>query len=343
MRENFEESRAVVVQPMYRMRRREFVIGSMAVLPVVARAQQPERTARIGVLVPTTQADPNGQALLRALQEGLQKRGWFVGRNIVIDYRWGIASKEKTHAAIADLLPLEPDAILASTSETVAALQQATRTVPIVFTTIYEPVSQGFVQSLAHPGGNITGFANFEASLGGKWVELLKQIAPQTTRAVFMSNPDNPGPMQSYVSVEQAGPQYGVSVTKAPVHGAGEIEAAIAALNTPHKGLIVPADGFLLQQRHLIIQLCARHNVPAIYGLSLFATDGGLASYGIDVSEQFRQAAGYIDRILRGEKAGDLPVQQPTKYEFVINLKAAKTLDIASPQTVLAIADQVIE
>ena len=215
---------------------------------------------------------------------------------------------------------------------------------PIVFTSIYEPVTQGFVQSLAHPGGNLTGFTAVEATVGAKSLELLKEIAPQVTRIAFMFDPNNPGPMQLFPSVEAAAPKKAVDVIKAPVHGPAEIEAVMTILGRePGGGLIVPPDGFLFDHRKLIIELAARYRLPAIYGLSFFTAEGGLASYGVKVSEQFRQAAAYVDRILRGEKAGDLPVQQPTKYELVINLKTAKGLDLQISNSLLLRADEVIE
>ena len=279
-----------------------------------------------------------------ALQQGLEQLGWTIGRNVRIDYRWGADDVEKIEVAAAELLTLAPDVILANSSWAVATLQQASRTVPIVFTTIYEPVAQGFVQSLAHPGGNITGFTMPEATVGAKWLELLKEIAPQVTRVAFMFDPDNPGPMQSSRSVEAAASNFAVEVVMAPVHGPAEIEAAVTMLGRePGGGLIVPPNSFLLNYRKLIVELAARYRLPAIYGLSFITAEGGLASYGVKTSEQFRQAAGYVDRILRGEKAGDLPVQQPTRYELVINLKTAKALGLNVPPTLLARADEVIE
>jgi putative ABC transport system substrate-binding protein len=278
------------------------------------------------------------------LQQGLEKLGWTVGRNVRIDYRWGAAAVESLRAATAELLTLAPDVILASTSRAVATLQQATRTVPIVFVTIIEPIAQGFVQSLAHPGGNITGFTSMEATVGAKWLELLKEVAPHVTRVAFMFNPDNPGPMQFSGSAEAAGPKLGVEVVMAPVHGPAEIEAAEVMLGRePGGGLILPPDGFMLGYRKLIVELAARYRLPVIYGVREFAADGGLAYYGVDITDQFRQAAGYIDRILRGEKPGDLPVQQPTKFELVINLKAAKALGLEIPLLLQQRADEIIE
>jgi putative ABC transport system substrate-binding protein len=329
------------------MRRREVLslLGSAAVLwPLTAPAQQSGRVRRIGVLMPTAEDDPQSQARLVALQQGLEKRGWAIGRDVRIDCRWSIDNVEKAEAAATELLALAPDVILASTSRIIVTLQQATQTVPIVFTAIYEPVAQGFVQSLAHPGGNTTGFTMVEATVGAKWLELLKEIAPHLTRVAFMFDPDNPGPMQSYRSVEAAGSNHTVESVKAPVHGTAEIEAAITMLGRERgSGLIVPPDGFLVGYRKLILELVARYRVPAIYGLSFFTEQGGLASYGVNISDQFRQAVDYVDRILCGEKAGNLPVQQPTKYEFIINLGAAKALGLTAPATLLARADEVIE
>jgi putative ABC transport system substrate-binding protein len=329
------------------IRRREVIstlCGVAIAWPLAARAQQSDRARRIGVLQPTAENDPHSQARVVALQQGLEKRGWTIGRNVRIDYRWGIDDVEKTQAATAEVLALAPDVILASTSRVVVALQRATRTVPIVFTGIYEPVAQGFVRSLARPGGNTTGFTMMEATVGAKWLELLKEIAPHLTRIAFMFDSNNLGPMQSYRSVEAAASNYAVEAVKAPVHGPAEIEATITMLGrAPGGGLIVPPDGFLVGYRNLILELAARYRLPAIYGLSLFTAQGGLASYGINFSEQFRQAADYVDRILRGEKAGDLPVQQPTKYELIINLKTAKGLGLEIPARLMALADEVIE
>jgi putative tryptophan/tyrosine transport system substrate-binding protein len=330
------------------MRRREFItfFGSAAAAwSLAARAQQPpERMRRIGVLMPYAEGAPEGEVRVMALQQGLEQLGWTIGRNIRIDYRRGADDVDKIQAAAAELLTLAPDVILASSSRAVATLQQASRTVPIVFTTIYEPVAQGFVQSLAHPGGNTTGFTMPEATVGAKWLELLKEIAPHVTRVAFMFDPDNPGPIQSSRWVEAAASNFAVEVVMAPVHGPAEIEAAVTTLGRePGGGLIVPPDAFLVNYRKLIVELAARYRLPAIYGLSFITAEGGLASYGIKTSEQFRQAAGYVDRILRGEKAGDLPVQQPTKYELVINPRTAKALGLDVPPTLIARADEVIE
>jgi putative ABC transport system substrate-binding protein len=247
-------------------------------------------------------------------------------------------------AAAAELLALAPDVILANNSRAVATLQQTTRTVPVVFTGIAEPVAQGFVQSLAHPGGNITGFTSMEATVGAKWLALLREVAPHVARVAFMFNPDNPGPGQFSGSVAAAGPKLAMDVAVAPVRGPAEIEAAITLLGRePGGGLILPVDGFTLVHRKLIIDLAARYRLPAIYGLRNFVDDGGLAYYGIDSTDQYRQAAAYVDRILRGEKPGNLPVQQPTKFDLVINLTTAKALGLDISPALLSVADELIE
>jgi putative ABC transport system substrate-binding protein len=330
------------------MKRREFITlvgGAAAAWPVAARAQQTtSRVRRIGVLMNPAEGDPAGQARAMALEQGLAKLGWTVGRNVRIDYRWGAVDAEKVRAAVAELLALAPDVVLATTSRGVATLQQATRTVPIIFVSIIEPAAQGFVQSLAHPGGNITGLTNMDATVGAKWLALLKEVAPRVARVAFMFSPDNPGPAQFSGSAAAAAPKLAVEVVVTQVRGPAEIEAAIALQGRePGGGLIVPPDGFTLVHRKLIIDLAARYRLPAIYGIRDFGDDGGLAYYGVDVTDQYRQAAAYIDRILRGEKPGDLPVQQPTKYEFVINLKTARALGLDISPALLSVADELIE
>jgi putative ABC transport system substrate-binding protein len=333
------------------MQRRDFItlLGGAAAAPAMlwpraARAQQPGPMRRIAVLMPNAESDPAGQARAMALQQGLAKLGWTVGRNVRIDYRWGAADAERVRAVTAELLALAPDVVLATTSRAVATLQQATRTVPIVFMTTIEPVAQGFVQSLAHPGGNITGFTNMEATVGAKWLALLKEVAPRVARVAFMLNPDNPGPAQFSGSAAAAAPKLAVEVVMAQVRGPTEIEAALTRLGRePGGGLIIPPDGFTLVHRKLIIELAARYRLPAIYGIRDFADDGGLAYYGVDVTDQYRQAAAYVDRILRGEKPGDLPVQQPTKYDLVINLTTAKALGLDISPALLSVADELIE
>ena len=323
------------------MRRRQFIalLGAAgAAWPRGVRAQQSVR--RITVLVPVVD-DPE---LDLAFAQGLAQRGWIGGRNVQIDQRLAIDSTDKTKAAIAELLARPPDVIVAFVSQTVAALQKAMPTVPIVFASITEPVAQGFVQSLAHPGGNATGFTNVPATIGGKWLELLSEMAPAVTRVAYMCNPSNPGLLQPYAAVEAAARNHAIAVALAAVHGATDIETGMTTLaREPGGGLIVPPDGFLAKHSKLIIELAAREKLPAIYGFASFAAQGGLASYGVSLSEQVRQAGVYVGRILRGEKPADLPVQQPSQYELVINLKAAKALSLHIAPTVLASADKVIE
>jgi putative tryptophan/tyrosine transport system substrate-binding protein len=323
------------------MQRRQFIAllgAAAAAWPHGGGAQQSVR--RVTVLAPVAD-DP---ALDLAFEQGLAQRGWITDRNVQIDQRPGIDSTGKTKAAIAELLARPPDVIVAFTSGTVAALQKAMPTVPLVFATIYDPVAQGFVQSLAHPGGNATGFTMPPATIGGKWLELLAEMAPTVTRVAYMCNPSNPGPLQPYASIKAAAHNHAVTVALAAVHSAAEIETAMTTLaREPGGGLIAPPDGFLAKHNKLITQLAAREKLPAIYGFASFAAQGGLASYGVSLSEQVRQAGVYAGRILRGEKPADLPVQQPSLYELVINLKAAKALGLHIPPVVLASADKVIE
>jgi len=266
------------------------------------------------------------------------------GRNVRIDYLWATDSTDKTKAAIAELLARPPDAIVADTSATVAALQKAMPTAPIVFATIYEPVAQGFAQSLAHPGGNAIGLTMPTATIGGKWLELLSQMAPALARVAYMCNPSNPGPQQPYAAVEAAAHDHPVKVALTSVHSAADIETVVTTLAREQGGgLIVPSDGFLVEHDKMIIQLAAREKVPAIYGFARFAELGGLASYGVKLSEQVRQAGMYVGRILRGEKPADLPVREPSQYELVIGLKVAKALGLHIPALLLASADEVIE
>jgi ABC-type uncharacterized transport system substrate-binding protein len=313
--------------------RREFValLGGAAAWPLAAHAQQPERVRRIGVLMVGAESD----------HENL---GWIVSRNLQIDYRWSVSDDERAAAAAAELLRLIPDVVLASAPPALRAVQQTTRTTPIVFAAISEPVAQGFVASLAHPGGNTTGFASLEPTLGAKWLELLKEIAPHVTRVAAMRNPASaPIGAQFIHSAEAAASKLVLKTVEAQVHEPAEIEAVITKLGRePGGGLIILPDAFLSLHQRLVIDLAARHRVPAIYPFRYFA-GGGLVSYGPDVADQFRRAAGYVDRIFRGEKPADLPVQQPTKFELVINIKTAKALGLDVPPTLLARADEVIE
>jgi putative ABC transport system substrate-binding protein len=328
--------------------RRKFLAtlgGAAAAWPLAARAQQPERVRRIGLLMNRAPDDPEGQARIAAFLQGLQEWGWAVGRNVQIDYRWGAGDADRIRKFAAELIVLAPDVILSAGSPSVAALQQATHTVPIVFVTVVDPVSSGFVDTLARPGGNITGFALYEYSISGKWLQLLKEIAPRVTRAAVIRDPALTAGGGQLGVIQAVAPSVGVEVTPVNVRDAGEIERAITAFaRSPNGGLIVTGSTLAGVHRDLIIALAARHKLPAVYSVRYFVVDaGGLISYGPDFLDQYRRAAGYVDRILKGEKPADLPVQAPTKYELVINVKAAKALGIEVPPTLLARADEVIE
>jgi putative ABC transport system substrate-binding protein len=326
--------------------RREFItlLGGAAAWPLAASAQQPERMRRIGVMIATDESDPVTRSRITAFQQGLQALGWMDARNIRIDYRWDIADPERARVAAKELIALTPDVILPSTTPMLAAVRQETRSLAVVFVNVSDPVGTGFVESLARPGGNITGFTNFEYAIGGKWLQLLKEIAPSVTRAATIGNPQNPNTTLYLRAIEPAAPSVGLKLTMAAVNDASEIERAIAAFGRePNGGLLVIPDPVTISHRDLIIALAARHHVPTIYAYRFFAASGGLLAYGTDTDDIFRRAASYVDRILKGEKAGDLPIQQPTKYELVINLKTAKVLGLTIPPGVLAIADEVIE
>jgi putative tryptophan/tyrosine transport system substrate-binding protein len=330
------------------MRRREFlgVIGAAAAaLPVVARAQQPERMRRIGWMDFVPESDPATPARVSAFREGMEKRGWVLGRNLAIDYRWSIFDMERARATAEELLNLAPDVMFCAGSPATLALQRATRTVPVVFITVSEPVSQGIIASLSRPGGNLTGFSYLEPTIGAKWLELLTEIAPGVNRVALMFNPSSsPYSRLFYQTIEAATSKFAVQAFMALVHDASEIEPIIAMLGRePGGGLIVSADAFNLANRKLIMDLAARHRVPAIYGFPALAAEGGLIYYNVEFIDQYRSAAGYVARILHGEKAGDLPVQQPARFELRINLKTAKALGLTVPDTLLAQATEVIE
>jgi putative tryptophan/tyrosine transport system substrate-binding protein len=328
------------------MKRREFIAllsGAAAAWPLAAPAQQPDRQRRIGVLMNRPESDPEYGTRLTAFRQGLEKLGWTGDRNARIDYRWYLSDAE-TAAATADLLGLAPDVILASGTPGVRALHQATRTVPIVFVAVGEPLEQGFIQSLAHPSGNITGFANMEPTVGAKFLELLKEIAPSVRRVAIMFNPGNPSSEAFSGPAQTAAQKFAMEATEAPVDGPAGIEAVMTMLGaTPGGGLIVPPDALIAAHRKLVFELAARYRLPAVYGSRYFAAEGGLVSYGVDIPDLFRQAAAYVDRILRGEKPADLPVQQPTKFELIINLKTARALGLEVPLQLLYRADEVIE
>ncbi len=329
------------------MRRREFItlLGGAAAWPLAARAQQDERMRRIGLLTGGPRPDDqDAQANIAAFLEGLQRLGWIDGRNVRIDYRWALGQADAIRKQAAELAALAPDVILSSGTASLVPLMQATPTVPIVFVNVADPVGGGFVDSLARPGGNATGFMQFEYDLSGKWLELLKQIAPNVTRAAVLRDPALPSGIGQFAVIQSVAPSIKVEVRPVSVRDAAEIERAIAAFaRSPNSGLIVTSSALTARHRELIIALAARHKLPAVYYRRYFVTTGGLISYGYDLVDQYRRAAGYVDRILKGEKPADLPVQAPTKYELVINLKTAKALGLDVPATVLARADEVIE
>jgi putative ABC transport system substrate-binding protein len=329
------------------MQRREFItlLGSATVAwPLAVRAQQPERMRRIGVLMSVAADDPEGQARLTAFLQGLQQLGWADGRNVRIDIRWGAGDADRYRRYAAELVALAPDVILAASSSALEPLQQATRTVPIVFVTIADPVGAGFINSLARPGGNATGFSQFEYGVIGKWLELLKEIAPGVTRVAVIRDPTISAGAGQFGAIQTAAPSFGVEVNPVNMRDAGEIERAIAGFaRSPNGGLILTAGPLGTIHRELIVTLAARHKLPAVYYERYFVIGGGLISYGPHLIDQYQHAAGYVDRILKGEKPADLPVQAPTKYELVINLKTAKALGLTIPPTLLTRADEVIE
>jgi ABC-type uncharacterized transport system substrate-binding protein len=329
------------------MRRRQFItlIGAAAVWPLAARAQQSERVRRIGVLTGGPRPDdPDAQTNIAAFLQALQQLGWTDGRNVRIEYRWGLGNPADIRKSAEELAALAPDVILSTGTASLAPLLQATRTVPIVFNNVADPVGAGFVDSLSRPGGNATGFMQFEYDLSGKWLELLKQIAPGVTRAAVLRDPTITSGIGQFAVIQSVAPSVGVEVRPVNVRDAGEIERAVAAFaGSPNGGLIVTASALAVVHRELIISLAARHKLPAVYYRRYFVTRGGLISYGYDLVDQFRRSAGYVDRILKGEKPADLPVQAPTRYELVINLKTAKALGLDVPPTLLARADEVIE
>jgi putative ABC transport system substrate-binding protein len=328
------------------IRRRDFItlLGGAAAWPLAARAQQGDRVRRIGVLMVGDENDPVGKTLVSAFTQALAGLGWTDGRNARMDLRWFGDDINRARALAKELVGLQPDIIVTLGTPATAAVQRETRTIPIVFASVSDPVAAGLVARLDRPSGNITGFANYEASLGGKWLELLSEIAPGLKRVAIMFNPDAP-PASIYMpSLETAAGSLKVELITAPVHSDAEIETAIIALGRePGGGLVVVPDAFNVVHRAPIIMAAAQNNVPAVHIASQFVRDGGLLSYGPDLVDVFRRPATYVDRILRGEKPGDLPVQFPTKYEMVVNLKAAKALGLTVPQSMLLRADEVIE
>jgi putative ABC transport system substrate-binding protein len=334
---------------MLNMTRRKFITllsGAAAAWPLGAQGQQAERPRRISVLNVLAGTDPESRPRIVAFEAALRELGWAIGRNLQIDYYWDASDVARTRAVAMEVAETKPDLVVTVATPATQAVRDQAGRVPIVFVQVLDPLGTGLVASLARPGGNITGFSNFEFSMGGKWLELLKDVAPSITRIAVLFNPaTTPGAGTFYLqSIEAAAPRLAVKSSAAPVRSVGDIEDALSKLaREPNTGVIFPPDIFTSSNRNLIISLAARNRLPAIYPYRYFATVGGLFSYGSDTTDVFRQAASYVDRILRGEKAGDLPVQQPTKFELVINLKTAKALGLTVPDKLLALADEVIE
>jgi putative tryptophan/tyrosine transport system substrate-binding protein len=330
------------------VKRREFItlVGVVAGLPVAAHAQQPDRMRRIAVLMGFPGSDPQAQSYIAAFRDGLQKLGWTDGRNVRIDTRWTTPAEADSMQRFAkEIVALQPDLILSHTTPTTAALLQQTRTIPIIFATVTDPVGSGFVASLPRPGSIVTGFTLVEPTMGSKWVELLKEIAPHVNRVAMLFNPATATYADYFLKpFKAAAPSLAMEAIAAPVHDSAELETVIAAqAREPNGGLIVMPDSFTDAHRGEILLFVSRYRLPAIYAYRFFAERGGLLSYGADYGDNFRRAAGYVDRVLKGEKPADLPVQAPTKFELVINLKTAKSLGLTIPPSLLATADEVIE
>ena len=327
------------------MKRREFItlVGGAAAWPFAARAQQPSGVRRIGVLITLAADDPEAQARIGAFLQGMQEFGWTLGRNVRIDYRWASDVNSISRYA-TELVALAPDVILANANPSVVALQRATPSVPIVFVAVTDPVAAAFVENLARPGSNATGFSTGEYGTSAKWLELLKEIAPSITQVAVLQDPQNLSSLPQFAAIQSVAPSLGVELKSLPLRDVGEIELIVAAFaRGSNLGLIATRTQAANLRRDLIIALAARHRLPAVYPLRFFVTGGGLVSYGPDIVDQYRLAAGYVDRILKGEKPSELPVQAPVKYELVVNLKTAKALGLEVPTTLLARADEVVE
>jgi putative tryptophan/tyrosine transport system substrate-binding protein len=328
------------------MKRRNFMslLGGAAAWPFAARAQQPEPMRRVGVLMQIAEGDAESKIQVAEFLRELRELGWVVGRNVKLDTRWAGGDSDRIRKYAAELVALAPDVVLASGGTVVGALQQASRTVPIVFVNVTDPIGRGYVASLAEPGGNATGFTSFEFGIGGKWLELLKQIAPGVARVAVLRDPVITAGMGYLAAIHALAPSFGVEVSPVDVRVKSDMERAIAAFaRTPNGGLIVTPDPAAIAHREVIIALASQYRLPAIYPFRYFAAEGGLISYGPNAIEQFRRAASYADRILKGEKPGNLPVQAPTKFELAISLKTAKALDVAVPQMLVSRADELIE
>ena len=328
--------------------RREFItlLGGAAAWPLAARAQQAERMRRIGLIMGSAETDAEAQQRVKVLQGALNGLGWIEGRNLRIEYRWTAGNPDRTQAYAAELVGMTPDLIVAHSTPVVKTLQQLTRAIPIIFVSVSDPIGDGIAASLPDPGGNITGFTNIEGPISSKWLELLKEIAPHVTRIGFMYNPKTAPGRGSYFlsSFKSAASFFQVSLIMTPVNDPVEIEGTVTALaREPNSGLVVSNDIFTVRHRELIVSLASQHRVPAIFPFRFFATDGGLIAYGTDLADLFRRSATYVDRILKGENPRQLPIQAPTKFELVINLKTAKALGLEVPPSLLARADEVIE
>jgi len=330
-----------------RLKRREFITllgGAAAAWPLAAWAQQAGKVARVGVLMGYAGSDTEAEAWIAIFLQGLKQLGWIEGRNVQFDYRWAGGNVERMQSDSAELVELNPDLVLVGSTPALAALWRQTRTIPIVFVNVADPVGQGFISSLAHPGGNVTGFTSLEFSMGAKWVEMLKEISPSLARVTLLYNPETAPYFTSFLpSIEAAASSLSVKTLPSPVHSAAEIEPAIKAVANQSSGLIVVPSVFATIHRLTIIAQAAQLRLPAVYGFGYYAASGGLIAYGIDVLDMYRRAAAYVDRILNGTNAADLPVQAPNKFQLVINLKTAKALGLDVPTTLLARADEVIE
>jgi putative tryptophan/tyrosine transport system substrate-binding protein len=329
------------------IRRRELItlLGGAAVAwPLAARAQQPERIRRIGILMGTAENDPDQQAVVSTFTQALTGLGWRPGGNIQIEYRWASGDSDRLRTQAAELTRLAPDVIFAQGTPATKALQEVGRATPVVFVNVTDPVAGGLTRSLARPDGNLTGFSNYEYSMGSKWLEMLKELAPSVTNVMVILNPDNPALPGQFRSIETAAAKLAVQVSALPVRSAADLERVMHSIGPgADRGVIVLLDFITLAHRELIASLASRHRLPAIYALRIFAVSGGLMSYGVDATDLFRRAASYVDRILKGAKPADLPIQQPTKFELVINLKAAKALGLEVPLRLQQLADEVIE
>ncbi len=329
------------------MKRRAFIAmlgGAAAAWPIAARAQPSERVRRIGVLMPVGANDPESPVRMAAFAQGLQQLGWTVGVNVLVDYRWSGGDADSVRKNAAELIALAPDVILTAGASAAGPLLQVTRTIPVVFVIVPDPVGAGFVESLARPGGNATGFLMFEYGISGKWLELLNQIAPRVKRVAVLRDPATTAGIGQFSAIQSAAPSIGVEVSPINMRDATEIERSIATFaRAPDGGLILTASALAAIHRDLVITLAARHKLPVIYHNRFYVTAGGLISYGPDFTDQFRRAALYVDRILKGVKPADLPVQSPTKYVLAVNLKTAKALGLVFPQSLIATADEVIE